>query len=54
MEDAAISSDEKGEGKIAEKSLSFLDMASDSNDQEAITLIDQIKEIDDEYGTEFL
>ena len=29
-------------------------MASDSNDQDAITLIDQIKEIDDEYETEFL
>ena len=54
MDDAPISSDGNREDKAEEKRLSFLDMASDSNDQGAIILIDQTKEMDEEYGTEYL
>lgn len=54
MEDKPISNDATREAKIAEKGLSFLDMASDSDDQDAIALIDQIKEIDNEYGSDYL
>ena len=54
MDDAPISSDGNREAFVEEKRLSFIDMASDGNDQDAIILIDQIKEIDEEYGTEYL
>jgi len=54
VDDAPISSDGNREDKAEEKRLSFLDMASDSNDQGAIILIDQTKEMDEEYRTEYL
>ena len=54
MDDAPISSDGNREAYNEEKRLSFIDMASDSNDADAIILLDQIKVIDEEYQTEYL